>query len=151
VPIARFGTGPGRVEVARVVHGSRRAVIAAEAVNAKDRRTADAELLQNPRVHVADAYRAVFASGRVDMRAAALLALAAGDGDVSVQAVLTQPGEDAAGLPARRLVLSVENLGSLRSALASLPTSYRPAAVQRTERRIRLVWPVRVPPVRVLH
>jgi hypothetical protein len=149
--MAVFGNGHDRVEVAVVLHGSRDAARVAQAVEMKDRRVADAELLRNPRVHVSARSRAVFATGRLDLRAAALLALTAGAGDVSVQAVPTQPAEDAAGLPARRLVLSLRSFGNLRNALASLPASYRPAAVERTGRRIRLAWPVRIPPVRVLH
>jgi hypothetical protein len=149
-PMAIFGNGRDRVEVAVVLGGSGDAARLAQ-VEMKDRRVADAELLRNPRVHVSARSRAVFATGRLDLRAAALLALTAGAGDVTVQAVPTQPAEDAAGLPARRLVLSLRSFGNLRNALASLPASYRPAAVERTGRRIRLAWPVRIPPVRVLH
>jgi hypothetical protein len=151
VPVARFGGRADRLIVARLLPGKEAAAAAALKADARDRRTAESQLLRNGRVHIARDARGAFASGAVDLRAATLVALMARSADVTVLAIRRARAEDAAGLPVRRLSLSAGNRSALADGLAMLPPRYRPFSVAGSSVEWRLSWPVRIPPLPLLH
>jgi hypothetical protein len=151
VPVATFGSGSRAGVVARLLADGKSAALAEAAADAKDRATGEGQLLTNRRVHIASEARQVFASGAVDLRAATLLALIAHASDVTVVAVDRVAAEDAAGLPVRRLSLSLADPAALPDALAMLPAAYRPSVVAGSSVRCRVVWPVQMPPFSSVH
>jgi hypothetical protein len=150
VPAARFGSGNGRVIVARLLPGGSADAFAAVRSDAADRAAADAELLRNGRVRIAQQARSAFRSGAVDLRAATLIAMVAQSQDVRVMGVARVPAEDAAGLPIRRLSLSFRNRSALADALAVLPAGYRPESVTGSS-VVRVTWAVQLPPLLSVH
>lgn len=148
VPVARFGTGRAGVSVAVVVGdpAERRSALTEDRAS---RLSADTALAANAAVHAAPDLRNVLRRGGLDARPATLLALLAGSAPVTVAAMPVDPGETAAGRPARTIVL-VSPESMVRSGLAQLPAQYRPASVTSRNGRTTLTWHLAVDPVRTV-
>lgn len=106
-PLATFGTGADRVDIAPVALDGTAAYGAALAEDLALRRTVGAELLANRRLTIAAAARPQLSAGLVDTRLCALLALLAGTHTVTVTA-FTAPGPGAGpDIPAPGAVISL--------------------------------------------
>jgi hypothetical protein len=129
VPVAVFGPAAGRVEVRMIVPGSGSSLEARMARDAHDRVAAGRALLANPRVTADPGPQAVLGGGRLDMRAAAVLALLATKTDVHVARVALDKSEAAAGRPVRTVALSLRKASVLAETLRMLPQAYAPSDI----------------------
>ena len=141
-PIAAFGSGPDEIVVRQTTSTPQSTRDAHHAAGVQQRTAAERQLLANPKLHMnADATRVVRAGG-LDMRAAAVLALLAEATPLRVQ-VLIDPAERAAGVPARRILITSSAPDQVHGVLAALPASYRLAADDRLSNGAeRLTWPI---------
>jgi hypothetical protein len=146
VPVARFADG---VEV-RQVTKDRVAADRSRATARADRMRGGTALLRNPAISASDAIKAQLRGGRLDLRAQAVLAQVAGRTAVRIVAVLGDPAELAAGLPARTVLISVQAGDQLRAVLRGLAAAYRPRSVTPAAGGARLTWPFRASPPPVL-
>lgn len=145
VPVAKFGSG-ARAVVVRQRVGVRNATELWTA-DAASRRAAERELLRNFNVRIAPGARTALATGDVDLRAAAVVALLAGRGPVSVLAATPRPAEQGAGLPIRSLELRVDD-GAAQDIRAGLSAPYQPASVAHLRDGVqRWTWSLRALPV----
>lgn len=142
VPVADFGGGitacwlpPGGVSAARE-----------ERQDAAARVTAGAALARNPGVSLDATTRAAVRAGRLDLRAATVLALLANATSVRVLALAADPVETAVGRPVRALAVAVGSQSALRQVLAGLPASYQPSRVTSQATATALRWNVAVNP-----
>jgi hypothetical protein len=147
VPVAVFGPAAGRVEVRMIVPGSGSSLDARMARDAHDRLTAGRALLANPRVRADPGPHAVLGGGRLDMRAATVLALLATKTDVHVTRVALDQPEAAAGRPVRRVTLSLRDTSALAETLRMLPVAYAPSGISAPVGGSReLTWSVGLAP-----
>jgi hypothetical protein len=148
VPIARFETG---IEVRQITPDAAAAARARTGA-LDDRRRGGMGLASNPAITMPDTARRLLRAGRLDLRAAAVLAALAERHSVRIAAVVGDPAEIAAGLPARTLDLAAPGVDVLTPVLAAVTGDYRPARVIRTGAgAVRLVWSFRATPPDVLH
>ena len=129
VPVAVFGPVAGRVEVRLIVAGSASGLEARMARDVHDRLGAGRALLANPRVTTDPGPHAVLRGGRLDMRAATVLALLATNADIHVTRLALDKPEAAAGRPVRTVTLSLRNTSALAQVLRMLPHAYAPSGV----------------------
>jgi hypothetical protein len=146
VPVAAFGGGAQRVEVAVLVESSASSLRARLTQQAAERLTADRALLANPRLTVAGTDRPWLTAGRLDMRAATALALLAAQTDVRVVRIALDPAEAAAQRPARTLAVSMTDPAALSDVLRGLTSPYAPTRVSATHGGWQLTWPVGLAP-----
>jgi len=147
LPVASFGTGSGRVEIALLVDGNAASLPDRLARDANERRTADKALLDNPRVRTDPALRPWLADGRLDLRAATVVALLASRTDVHLTRVTLDRAEAALARPARTLRLSMTDPAALAAVLQALPVTYAPAHVSTLPGSARqLTWSVGLAP-----
>lgn len=148
-PIAAFGTGAARVEVREVAAEGATALERRWRQDVTDRVAAGAGLLRNPRVQEDPAPRAVLQRGGLDLRAMVLVGLLADNTDVRIVSITSDPAEAAAGMPARRVRMSIASPArSLAATLATMPPTYRPSSVAVLPEGARqLAWPVAMAPV----
>lgn len=131
IPVAVFGTGTQGVEVRMVFGTANPDVLTVQAqrlADATNRRIAGDGLLRNPRVKIAPQWTTLVATGGLDLRAAVVIALIANQTNVGVITVVVDPGENAAGMPARTVRLSMPSW-VLPTVLPALPSGYRPGAI----------------------
>jgi hypothetical protein len=126
VPLAVFGALAGRVEVRLIVPGRASSLEARLARDVRDRLGAGHALLANPRVTTDPGPQAVLRDGRLDMRAATVLALIATNTEVHVRDLALDKPEAAAGRPVRTVTLSLRNAAALTQTLRMLPHAYAP-------------------------
>lgn len=151
VAIARFGSGGTALDV-RAVVADPDAYRADAAARAEERRTAGAEIAQNPGVTVPESDRALLTDGSVDSRILTVLGALAAAGSVTVAAFPAIDGE--ADEPRRTLVLSsvgdaaVARGGELTPAgiavVRGLTADYTPDRVAVRGDELRLRFPVAV-------
>jgi hypothetical protein len=148
-PIAMFGTGTVRVEVRQVAADGPTALERRWQQDITDRAVAGAGLLHNPRVHEGKAAQQVLAHGGLDLRAVVLVGLLAANVDVRILGITADPSEAAAGMPARRVQVSIAgHASSITATVATMPRVYRPSSITPlSDRERRLTWPVEVAPV----
>ena len=145
--VASFGTGAGQVEIALLVDGSVASLSDRLARDSNERRTADQALLANPRVVTDPAIRSWLAGGRLDLRAATVVALLASRTDVHLTRVTLDRAEGALARPARTLTLSMTDPAALAAVLRALPVTYAPAHVATLPGGARqLTWSVGLAP-----
>ena len=141
-PIAAFGSGPDQIVVREATTVPQSTRDAHHAAGVQQRTASERQLLANPRLHLDADATGVLNAGGLDMRAAAVLALLAEATPLRVQ-VLVDPAERAAGMPARRIVITSSAPDTVHGVLAALPASYRLAADDRlTNGAERLTWPI---------
>lgn len=144
VPVAKFGSRGGAVVVRQRVDVRYAARL--WAADATGRRAAERELLRNFNVRTAPGARSALAAGRVDMRAATVLALLAGRGPVRLLAATPEPAEQAVGQPIRILELRVDS-GAAQDIRAGLSAAYQPATVAHLPGGVqRWTWSLRALP-----
>jgi hypothetical protein len=148
LPIAVFGTGTAAVRIAETVPTGSRALAAQRAEDTYERGIASTALISNPSVQMSAAVRLTMSTGKLDLRAATVIAVLAGQAQVQIAAVLGDPAEIAAGLPARTVDLVLTHSAELAAVLATLSEPFRPSAIVRTgSDGYRLVWPFATAPV----
>jgi len=148
IAVAIFGDGPHRIEVRQILPRGIDGVDVRRSADEQARQRAEAALLQNRQVQVALPALRVLEAGGLDLRAATVLALMADQALLQVNAIDSDPAETAAGLPARRLEVTVTQQTLVADTVRSLPPEYRPQLVQKLgPTRSRLVWPIAVAPV----
>ena len=126
-PLAVFGSGPAAVQVSQVL-----SLEAAQAVtvDAAARATAGRALARNPHLTASDAIRRTLTDGRLDLRAATVLAVLAASTTVDVVALPQDGAETQAGAPVRQLRLRVPG-SLLTSTTAATPPAMRPRSATR--------------------
>jgi hypothetical protein len=146
-PLRVAAFGGGQIAVVLLVGSSATSLSDRIAQDDGERRAADASLLDNPHVLIDPASRHWLADGQLDLRAAATVALLAARTDVRLTRVIADPGEQAAGRPARTVALSLHNPGIVDAVLRALPGAYAPVytAVLSTGER-QLTWAVGLAP-----
>jgi hypothetical protein len=148
LPVATFGSGPQRVDVSLLVGGSARSLPSRLSREASERRAADRALLTNPRLATPAMLRPWLDDGRLDLRAATVVALLAARTDVHVVRITLDPAEAAAARPARTVALSLADPTALTEVLRTLRSSYAPTRVVTPPDGTRqLTWPVGLAPV----
>jgi hypothetical protein len=147
VPVATFGSGAWRVDVALLVAGRAAALQGRVARETTERKAAGRGLATNPHVAVPDALRPWLADGGLDLRAATLLALLAARTDERITRITSDAAEAAAGRPARTLALTITDPAVLADVLRQLPPAYAPARVSTLPGDARqLTWPFGLAP-----
>ena len=146
VPVAAFGADARLVEVSLLVDGSASSWRTRLVQQSAERLAADRALLANPRLTVADAALPWLTDGRVDLRAATVLALLAARTDVHVVRISLDPGEATAERPARTLEVSLSNPAVLSGVRHELPSPYAPAQVSPLPGAWQLTRPVGLAP-----
>lgn len=146
VPVAAFGAGAQLVEVSLLVDGSTSSLRTRLVQQTAERLAADRALLANPRVTVADAALPWLTDGRLDLRAATVLALMAARTDVHIVRISLDPGEATAERPARKFAASLSDPAVLSNVLRELPSPYAPAQVSAARGVWQLTWPVGLAP-----
>jgi hypothetical protein len=150
VPVASFGPTTGRVEVRQVVSDPAAAqqVSVLRHDDADTRRQAGTQLLSNHGIAVAAQPRAQLLAGRLDLRAAVVLAVLADSGPVQLTAVVADPAEAAVGLPARSIRIEGAALAELPGLVKTLGAQYRPNSPRHESDGSWLVsWPLASTPV----
>ncbi len=138
-PIARFGSGADEVDVLEVVSAG--AVLQKDTAAARE--SAELQLLHNPKLHLSDSATTVLQDGRLDLRAATMLALIAQYADVTVVAIKSSDAETAAGIPARTIEIHLTDSTALTQTLESMGGNYTPASVASGPNGDRVItWPV---------
>jgi hypothetical protein len=152
IPVAVFGTGTRSVEVRMVFGTANPDVLSVQAQRQDDvtnRRLAGEALLRNPRVTVAPAWSTLVATGGLDLRAMVVIGLIAARADVSVVAVVVNPAETAAGVPARTVRLTMPP-SVLPGIVPTLSAGYRPDRIssptQHGTQLTELSWGVTLTP-----
>jgi hypothetical protein len=146
LPVAAFGAGAQRVEVSLLVDGSASSLRTRLVQQTAERLAADRALLANPRLTVADAALPSLTDGRLDLRAATVLALLAARTDVHIVRISLHPAEATAERPARTFAVSLSNPAVLSNVLRELPSPYAPAQVSAARGVWQLTWPVGLAP-----
>lgn len=121
--MASFGTGADRVEVRQLLPANR--LLAGQS----SRLLAGTALLANRAVTFDSSLRPVLATGRLDLRAATLIAVLAAHGQVQLTALPQDPGEAAAGAPIRLVWLGLtagQPSALLSRMIDALPAATRP-------------------------
>ncbi|HEY3716305.1 MAG TPA: hypothetical protein VGL39_17395 [Jatrophihabitantaceae bacterium] len=145
--VASFGTGSGQVEIALLVDGNAASLSQRLARDSNERRMADRALLANPRVVTDPAIRPWLADGRLDLRAATVVALLASRTDVRLTRVTLDRAEAPLARPARTLTLSMTDPAALAAVQRALPAAYAPARVSTLPGGARqLTWSVGLAP-----
>ncbi|MGI8879439.1 MAG: hypothetical protein ACR2KJ_02805 [Jatrophihabitans sp.] len=145
--VAEFGAGAARMSVVELLDGTDSPASRVK-MDAAVRKMAGAQLLGNPAVHPDAAARALIAGGRLDMRAATILATLAQDGEVAVGGLVQDAAERRAGLPIRTLTITVDDLDRANRAVSSAMSLYHPSSTQPTGANSeRLTWSPAVAPV----
>jgi hypothetical protein len=148
IPVAIFGRAAERIEVRRILPGGTAGVADRWAMDGAARREAEGGLLVNPRLRVAASARAVLAAGGLDLRAATALVMIADQTAVRLDAIAVDAAESAAGLPARRITITITKGPRVADALRALPVEYRPTGLQAPAAgQMQLVWPLAAVPV----
>ena len=152
IPVAVFGTGTQTVEARMVFGTSNPDVLSVQAQrqdDATNRRLAGQELLRNPRVTIPAAWSTLVSTGGLDLRASVVIGLLAARTNVAVVAVVVDQPENAAGTPARTILLSIPP-SVLPGIIATLPAGYRPDRISSpTQHNIQLTqlsWGVTLTP-----
>jgi hypothetical protein len=152
IPVAVFGSGTQSVEVRMVFGTSDPDVLSVQAQRQEDvtnRRVAGEGILSNPRVTVAPAWTTLIRTGGLDLRASVMIGLIADRANVGVISVVVDPAENAAGVPARTVQLSMPQ-SVLPGILAILPPGYRPSRTssptQNNTQVTELSWGVTLTP-----
>jgi hypothetical protein len=147
LPVATFGSGQQRVDVSLLVAGSARSLPSRLSRERVERTAADRSLLSNPRLAVPATLRPWLVGGRLDLRAATVIALLAARTDVHVVQISLDPAEAAAARRARTVALAVTDRAALTEVLRALPTSYAPTRASTLPSGVRqLTWPVGLAP-----
>jgi hypothetical protein len=107
--LARFGTGPARIDIRAIAPDGAAAYLTAIAADLRARRLAGSELLRDPLITFAPAVRAQLATGQVDMRLLTTLATLAASEPVRVTAFLDDGPGAGPGLPLRAAELTASN------------------------------------------
>ncbi|MEP7178270.1 MAG: hypothetical protein ABI775_04220 [Pseudonocardiales bacterium] len=148
LPVAVFGSGAAAVRIAETVPAGSRALAAQRSGDAYDRKLAGTALARNPSVHTSAALNASLNAGTLDLRAATVIAVLAARTQVRVAALLGDPAELAAGLPARTVHVALADTAELAAVLATLSEPFRPSAVVRIgSDGFRLTWLFATTPV----
>ncbi len=129
VPIAAFGSGPTMVQVCRVGPDGQATLLEQWAADGVARETAGVALSANPLIQADPATRGRLATGALDLRAATVLALLAGSGDVRVARIVPDPAQPA-DQPIRTVQIQLSPPSRLAATLAGVPDLYRPRGVQ---------------------
>ena len=152
IPVAVFGSGTQIVEARMVFGTSNPDVLSVQAQrqdDATNRRLAGQELLRNPRVTIPAAWSTLVSTGGLDLRASVVIGLIAARTNVAVVAVLVDQPENAAGTPARTVLLSIPP-SVLPGILDTLPAGYRPDRISSpTQHHVQLTqlsWGVTLTP-----
>lgn len=152
LPVARFAAGTAAVDV-RAVVADVAAATRQRAQDAAARASGGAQLAQNAAITMTPAQRQVVVAGGLDLRAETVLAQLGQRVPVTVTALVPDPAEAAAGLPARTVDVRVDPSAgaAVRTMLAGLSPDFTPTAVhQIAPGTFRLRWPLQVTPVPVL-
>jgi hypothetical protein len=126
-PVAQFGTGVDSVQVREVIPtGIRPSVVAAS------RTMAGQALLSNKALSVVPSAVPLLSQGRLDLRAATLIAALAAQTRLTLIGLAQQPVEANAGAPIRTVQLDLGGSSRLlKEYIDALPVDYRPASSQR--------------------
>jgi len=130
-PVAVFGTGQQRVEVRRILPGGAGSIDAQQAKDRQLSRAAGNQLTANPGLTLSPAARSALQTGAVDPRAVLSLGALADSQPITVQRITAEPGESAAGLPARALQIKAADASAVQRFFARQAGPFRPAAAQR--------------------
>ncbi len=141
-PVAVFGTGAQRVEVRQIAPEGLPALADRQRRAADQRGSTGAALVRNPNVRLPREARDALTGGRVDPHVPSALAALATRLPVDVLALPDDPGETAAGLPARSVLLRTPDPAGARQALTGLPAPYAPMSVSTTADGLLVRWPL---------
>jgi hypothetical protein len=148
VPVAVFGSGSEQVQVRQLGAAPSTVSESRRVVDAGDRKLAGRGLLANPEVHADRAAGAVLAAGRLDLRAATVLAILADRTGIQLRAMPVDPAEAAAAMPARVVTLIARDPKQLAALLPTLPPPYRPQSVRsNADGSSTLTWTPIIAPV----
>lgn len=147
VPVARFGSGSTGTSVGLMLANATAARRdAATASDRSNRLIADAALAKNAAVHADSQVRSTLRQGKLDTRAATMLALLAGSSPLQLRSLPIDPAESAVGRPARTVVVDAP-ADALTRVRDMMQGPYRPATMVTTGSSTTLVWNVAVDPV----
>jgi hypothetical protein len=147
VPIAMFGSGSGVVLVRQASTADAADLAASRAADLQKRRAGERQLLANPAIHAGTAARTALHAGRLDLRAATVLALMANSSHVDLLSVNIDRPEQLVGLPARSIDVRTDAESAVEAMLSNLPPSYRPTSDSRLPGGAhRMVWPIVLEP-----
>jgi hypothetical protein len=150
LPVAVFARGIDVSEVRQITADPARTQQERQQTRA-DQRRGGAALVDNRAIVVSADVRRTLLAGAVDLRVQTVLAALSQHGRLRVQAVVPDPGEARAGMPARRVDVSLRSAATLDAVLAELSGDYRPETVERRSASTeRLTWPFRVQPLPIL-
>jgi hypothetical protein len=139
LPVAVFGSGQTRVEVSQLDAMGEDLSVARQA-----RVVAGAALLRNPGVRIPSALAPIASEGRLDLRAATLLAVLAARGQVVLSALSQDPSEALAGAPVRSIEFGLTAGGggqAVAATVQALPGQFRPQQLQaQPDGSFRIVW-----------
>ncbi len=146
-PVAIFGTGSAELSVMQLLAGTGSPAVRMK-MDATVRTRAGEQLLANPAVHPDAAARSLLAAGRLDMRAATILATLAQNSEVAVGGFVQDPAEQRAGLPIRSMTITVPDLDQANQAVFAAMSLFHPSATKPTGADSeRLTWSPAVAPV----
>ena len=146
-PIATFGRPGHTVTIEQVVALSSGETL--PQLLARDRRArslAGTQLAQNARLHTTAVTGPALRSGVLDLRAATVLAVLAGNGSVQLDRIDQIAAERTAHLPARTITITVPNAGAVGTQIRALAAPYGADSSQLSPTKLTVQWPVDVAP-----
>jgi hypothetical protein len=151
LPIAAFVGGSDISEVRQVTPDAARTQ-QARLRSLADRRRGGAALAANPAIDASAPVRRSLVAGRLDLRAETVLAALAQHERFRVVAVIAEPAEARAAMPARTVELTLTRRPAFDAVLAGLFGTYRPLIVRPTSGdTARVTWSFRAAPLPVLN
>jgi hypothetical protein len=140
-PLAVFATGSTAPRVGQVFAGGTSDLTDRKARDTTTRVRAGGQLVANPAIRLDTTTRAAVQAGRLDLRAASVLAVLSQSGTVWVRSLTADPAETRAEQPARVVTVTVADPAAVQSLLSGLIAPYRPANVTLiSQGTLRLTW-----------
>jgi hypothetical protein len=151
VPIATFVAGADLSEVRQVTPDPAQTQQARQRSLA-DRRRGGAALAANPAIDATAPVRRALVDGRLDLRAETVLAALAQRERFRIVAVIAEPAEVRAAMPARTVQLALTSRPAFDAVLAGLSGDYRPLIIRPPSGdTVAATWSFRAAPLPVLN